>query len=149
MTKGLKSLNIHNVWLKGRYTSISVEPDFWEQFRLIVIERRTTISNLLAEIERTMRLLPDQGKGCDRTLTLSAAVRVFVLRTVMSQSSSRRGAPRHIPHGERDPTLPARKDVSSDMPDVSAVKRRSRSPWSLPPGTHSKPRQDDAHAPER
>ena len=92
MTKGLKSPNIHNVWLKGRYTSISVEPDFWEQFRLIVIERRTTISNLLAEIERTMRLLPDQGKGCDRTLTLSAAVRVFVLRTVMSRSSSRRGA---------------------------------------------------------
>jgi hypothetical protein len=42
MTKGFKSPNIHNVWLKGRYTSISVEPDFWEQFRLIVIERRTT-----------------------------------------------------------------------------------------------------------
>jgi predicted DNA-binding ribbon-helix-helix protein len=91
--------------------------DFWEQFRLIVIERRTTISNLLTEIERTMRLLPYQGKGCDRTLILSAAVRVFVLRTVMSQSSSRRG----------------------DKPGVSAVQRRSRSPWSLPPGTHSKP----------
>jgi predicted DNA-binding ribbon-helix-helix protein len=107
MTKGFKSPNVHNVWLKGRCTSISVEPDFWEQFRLIVIERRTTISNLLTEIERTMRLLPDQGKGCDRTLTLSAAVRVFVLRTVMSQSSSRRGAPRQIPHGERDfPLLP-------------------------------------------
>ena len=29
--------------------------------------RSTIISNLLAEIERTMRLLPDQGKGCDRT----------------------------------------------------------------------------------
>jgi predicted DNA-binding ribbon-helix-helix protein len=97
MTKGFKSPNIHNVWLKGRYTSISVEPDFWEQFRLIVIERRTSISNLLAEIERTMRLLPDQGKGCDRTLTLSAAVRVFVLRTVMSQLSSQRGARRRTP----------------------------------------------------
>ena len=92
MTKGFKSPNVHNVWLKGRYTSISVEPDFWEEFRLIVIERRTTISNLLAEIERTMRLLPDQGKGYDRTLTLSAAVRVFVLRTVISQLSSQRGA---------------------------------------------------------
>jgi predicted DNA-binding ribbon-helix-helix protein len=122
MTKGFKSPNVHNVWLRGRYTSISVEPDFWEQFRLIVIERRTTISNLLAEIERTMRLLPDLGKGYDRTLTLSAAVRVFVLRTVMSQLSSRRGAPRHVPH---------------------------QSPWSLPPGMHSRPRQDDAHAPER
>jgi hypothetical protein len=66
MTKGFKSPNIHNVWLKGRYTSISVEPDFWEQFRLIVIERQTTISSLLAEIERTMRLLPNQGKGCER-----------------------------------------------------------------------------------
>jgi hypothetical protein len=27
MTKGFKSPNIHNVWLKGRYTSISVEPE--------------------------------------------------------------------------------------------------------------------------
>ena len=85
---------------EGSQTSISVEPDFWEQFRLIVIERRTTISNLLAEIERTMRLLPDQGKGYDRTLTLSAAVRVFVLRTVMSQLSSQRGARRRTTREE-------------------------------------------------
>jgi len=125
MTKGLKSLNIHNVWLKGRYTSISVEPDFWEQFRLIVIERRTTISNLLAEIERTMRLLPDQGKGCDRTLTLSAAVRVFVLRTVMAQSSSQRGARRRTARAAADPTPGATPDASSDKPGVSAVQRRS------------------------
>jgi predicted DNA-binding ribbon-helix-helix protein len=136
MTKGFKSPNVHNVWLKGRYTSISVEPDFWVQFRLIVIERRTTISNLLAEIERTMRLLPDQGKGYDRTLTLSAAVRVFVLRTVMSQLSSQRGGRRRTARAAADPTPGA----SSDKPDVSAVKRRSRSPWSLPPGMHSTPR---------
>jgi predicted DNA-binding ribbon-helix-helix protein len=97
------------LWLKGRYTSISVEPDFWKQFRLIVIERQTTISNLLAEIERTMRLLPDQGKGCDRTLTLSAAVRVFVLQTLISRSSS--GARR-------------------------ARVQSPRSPWSLPRGMH-------------
>ena len=85
-----------------------MEPDFWEQFRLIVIERRTTISNLLAEIERTMRLLPDQCKGCDRMLTLSAAVRVFVLQTLISRSSS--GARR--------------------------ARVRPRSPWSLPRGMH-------------
>jgi predicted DNA-binding ribbon-helix-helix protein len=58
MTKGFKSPNIHNVWLNGRQTSISVEPDFWEQFRLIVIERRTTISNLLAEIYWRRRAQP-------------------------------------------------------------------------------------------
>jgi predicted DNA-binding ribbon-helix-helix protein len=104
---------------EGSQTSISVEPDFWEQFRLIVIERRTTISNLLAEIERTMRLLPDQGKGCDRTLTLSAAVRVFVLRTVMAQSSSQRGARRRTARAAADPTPGANPDASSDKPGVS------------------------------
>jgi hypothetical protein len=31
-------------------TSINAEPEFWEQFRLIVMERGTTISELLAEL---------------------------------------------------------------------------------------------------
>ena len=50
--------------------------------------QRTTISRLLAEINRTMRLLPYQGPGRHRVRTLSAAVRVFVLQTLISRSSS-------------------------------------------------------------
>ena len=50
--------------------------------------QRTTISRLLAEINRTMRLLPYQGPGRNRVRTLSAAVRVFVLQTLISRSSS-------------------------------------------------------------
>jgi predicted DNA-binding ribbon-helix-helix protein len=50
--------------------------------------QRTTISRLLAEINRTMRLLPYQGPGRHRVRTLSAAVRVFVLQTLIARSSN-------------------------------------------------------------
>jgi predicted DNA-binding ribbon-helix-helix protein len=76
---------VHNVKLSGRETSISLEPEFWEQFRLITMERGTTIGKLLAEIDRTQRLLPYQGPGRPRVLALSAAVRVFVLQEVMAK----------------------------------------------------------------
>ena len=69
-------------------TTISVEPEFWDQFKLIAFEHRTTISALLAEIDRTMRLLPHQSPGRHRVRTLSAAVRVFVLQMLISRSSS-------------------------------------------------------------
>ena len=76
---------VHNVKLSGRETSISLEPEFWEQFRLITMERGTTIGKLLAEIDRTQRLLPYQGPGRPRVLAMSAAVRVFVLQTFMAK----------------------------------------------------------------
>ena len=63
---------------------ITVEPEFWEQFRLMTMERQTTIGKLLAEIDRIMRLLPYQGPGRHRVRTLSAAVRVFVLQMLIS-----------------------------------------------------------------
>ena len=44
---------VHNVKLSGRETSISLEPEFWEQFRLITMERGTTIGKLVAEIDRS------------------------------------------------------------------------------------------------
>jgi predicted DNA-binding ribbon-helix-helix protein len=88
---------------------ITVEPEFWEQFRLMTMERQTTIGKLLAEIDRIMRLLPYQGPGRHRVRTLSAAVRVFVLQMLISRSSG--GARR-------------------------ARVRSPRSPWSLPRGMH-------------
>ena len=49
------------------------------------MERGTTIGKLLAEIDRTHRLLPYQGPGRPRVLAMSAAVRVFVLQEVMAK----------------------------------------------------------------
>jgi hypothetical protein len=40
---------------------------------------------MLAEVDRTQRLLPYQGPGNPRVLGLSAAVRVFVLRDLMEK----------------------------------------------------------------
>ena len=65
-------------------TSITAEPEFWEQFRLIVMERGTTISELLAEIDRKHRLLP-YPNAHPRVLALSAALRVFVLQELMAK----------------------------------------------------------------
>jgi predicted DNA-binding ribbon-helix-helix protein len=88
MGKRLQSPDKHSVLIKGRSTSLTIEPDFWEQFRVIVMEHGVTVGVLLTEIERTMRLLPHQGPGRHRVRTLSAAVRVFVLQMLISRSSS-------------------------------------------------------------
>jgi predicted DNA-binding ribbon-helix-helix protein len=76
--------NVHSVKVDGRTTSINAEPEFWEQFRLIVMERGTTISELLAEIDRKHRLLP-YPNAHHRVLALSAALRVFVLQELMAK----------------------------------------------------------------
>ena len=102
--------NIHSVKVDGRMTSINAEPEFWEQFRLIVMERGTTISELLAEIDRKHRLLP-YPNAHPRVLALSAALRVFVLQELMAKladaearagrrrlnKSNAPGTPAHVP----------------------------------------------------
>ena len=89
-------------------TTITLEDEFWEQLRIIAVTRNVAISQLLAEIDRTMRLQPARP-GYSRVRTLSAAVRVFVLQTLTSPPSN---AGRH------------------------ARGRSHRSPWSLPRGMH-------------
>jgi len=83
--KRFQSPCLHHVRINGRDTSITVEPEFWEQFRLMTMERQTTIGKLLAEIDRTGRLLPYQGPGRHRVRTLSAAVRIFVFQALMAR----------------------------------------------------------------
>jgi predicted DNA-binding ribbon-helix-helix protein len=98
----------HNVRIEGRPTSVWLEPSFWDQFRLIALEHGTTIGKMLAEVDRTQRLLPYQGPGNPRVLGLSAAVRVFVLQDLMRKlaiaeqraNQRRRGGRRSYP---RDP----------------------------------------------
>ena len=78
----------HTVWVGGRKTSVNLEPEFWDQLRLIVMERQTTVGGLIAEIDRTMRLMPFQGPGRHRVRTLSAAIRIFLLQEVLARADN-------------------------------------------------------------
>ena len=78
--KRLQSPFKRTVVLDGHKTSINVEPEYWDQLRLITLERQTTMAKLITEIDRIGRLLPPQGPGRHRVRTLSAAIRIFVLQ---------------------------------------------------------------------
>jgi predicted DNA-binding ribbon-helix-helix protein len=72
------------------------------------MERQTTIGKLLAEIDRTGRLLPHQGPGRHRVRTLSAAVRIFEFQALMAKladaearANRRRPAARSYPTAHR------------------------------------------------
>jgi hypothetical protein len=66
--KRLQSPFKRTVVLDGHKTSINVEPEFWDQLRLITL----TLAKLIMEIDRVGRLLPPQGPGRHRVRTLSA-----------------------------------------------------------------------------
>ena len=100
----------------------TVEPEFWEQFPLMTMERQTTIGKLLAEIDRTGRLLLHQGPGRHRVRTLSAAVRVFVLQTLISRSSS----------GARRTTITIAKSWQFSRSGFSKVRKKWRGVGPLP-----------------
>ena len=87
MVKRLQSPDMRHVRVGKDNTSITLEDEFWEQLRIIAVTRNTAISQLLAEIERTGRLLPDQGPGRHRVRSLSSAVRVFVLQDALTSQS--------------------------------------------------------------
>jgi predicted DNA-binding ribbon-helix-helix protein len=66
-------------------TGVVLEPQFWNQLRLIAFERHYTIKALISEINRKGRLLPFQGLKYRRVLSLSAAIRLFVLQDVLAK----------------------------------------------------------------
>ena len=86
--KRLQSPFKRTVVLDGHKTSINVEPEFWDQLRLITLERQTTMAKLITEIDRIGRLLPPQGPGRHRVRTLSAAIRIFVLQEVLVRADN-------------------------------------------------------------
>jgi predicted DNA-binding ribbon-helix-helix protein len=86
--KRLQSPFKRTVVLDGHQTSINVEPEFWDQLRLITLERQTTMARLITEIDRVGRLLPPQGPGRHRVRTLSAAIRIFVLQEVLTRADN-------------------------------------------------------------
>ncbi|MFG6528717.1 MULTISPECIES: ribbon-helix-helix domain-containing protein [unclassified Sulfitobacter] len=62
----------HSVTLRGHRTSISLEDEFWHEFRAIAAARGMPINALVAEI--------DAARGLD--IGLAGAIRLFVLRSL-------------------------------------------------------------------
>jgi predicted DNA-binding ribbon-helix-helix protein len=61
----------HSLTLRGHRTSVSLEDEFWREFRRIAAERGQTINGLAIEI--------DEARG---DIGLASAIRVFVLQTI-------------------------------------------------------------------
>ena len=61
----------HSLTLRGHRTSVSLEPEFWQEFRRIADERCKTINGLAIEI--------DESRG---DVGLASAIRVFILKTL-------------------------------------------------------------------
>jgi predicted DNA-binding ribbon-helix-helix protein len=64
-------------------TRINVEPLIWQWLREIATIRSISLSQLMAEIERTRRLEIDEN-GKRHVRTLSSAVRVYVTEYIAS-----------------------------------------------------------------
>jgi predicted DNA-binding ribbon-helix-helix protein len=66
-------LQKHSVTIAGHRTSVTLEAIFWETLRAIAKRRKTTIAQLVVEIDRR--------RGDEKTApNLSSAIRVFVLQ---------------------------------------------------------------------
>ncbi len=61
----------HSLTLRGHRTSVSLEPEFWDEFRAIATARGQTLNGLAIEI--------DEARG---DVGLASAIRVFVLNTL-------------------------------------------------------------------
>ncbi|NBD29618.1 MAG: aryl-sulfate sulfotransferase [Alphaproteobacteria bacterium] len=61
----------HSLTLRGHRTSVSLEDEFWREFRRIAAARGQTINGLAIEI--------DEARG---DVGLASAIRVFVLQAV-------------------------------------------------------------------
>jgi predicted DNA-binding ribbon-helix-helix protein len=83
-TRRLLSRDHRPVRVDGRRTSITVELPIWDEFRIIACERGVTISALLAEVDRTLRLEPTR-RGHTSVRSLSSAVRIFVFENMLSR----------------------------------------------------------------
>lgn len=67
----------HSLTLRGHRTSVSLEPEFWDEFRRLATLRNQTINGLAIEI--------DEGRG---DVGLASAIRVFVLKSLRDHSSA-------------------------------------------------------------
>jgi predicted DNA-binding ribbon-helix-helix protein len=68
----------HSVTLQGHRTSVSLEDEFWNEFRIISLQRAMPINALVAEI--------DAARGLD--VGLASAIRLYVLQTLKDRLPS-------------------------------------------------------------
>ena len=62
----------HSVTLKGHRTSVSLEDEFWQEFRNLAAEKSMPINALVAKI--------DEERGME--IGLASAIRLYVLRAL-------------------------------------------------------------------
>jgi len=67
----------HSLTLRGHRTSVSLEDDFWNEFRKIAAQDGRAINELAAEIDET------RGEDCG----LASAIRLFVLHHLQERRS--------------------------------------------------------------
>ncbi len=73
--------------LKGHRTSVSLEPEFWEAFRLCADARAMSLNALASEIDAA-RLTGDSTAD-----NLSGAIRLYVLADLQSRLGGQTNAP--------------------------------------------------------
>ncbi|MGH6893595.1 MAG: ribbon-helix-helix domain-containing protein [Dongiaceae bacterium] len=78
MTPSDHRLEKHSVVIAGHRTSVTLEAAFWRALKSIARQRGQSISELVAEIDRTRGEL-------DPPPNLSSALRVFVLTAARSE----------------------------------------------------------------
>lgn len=66
----------HSLTLRGHRTSVSLEPEFWDEFRRLATTRDQTLNGLAIEI--------DEARG---DVGLASAIRVFVLKALKDHSA--------------------------------------------------------------
>ena len=64
--------------LRGHRTSVSMEDEFWAEFRAIAARDKQPLNVLAAEIDA------DRGTDCG----LASAIRLYVLRDLLSRTTS-------------------------------------------------------------
>lgn len=64
LTKGNKK---HSIMICGHRTSLTLEPEFWEALTHIAAEKKTSIAQIVADIDER------------RSVNLSSALRVYIL----------------------------------------------------------------------
>lgn len=68
----------HSLTLRGHRTSVSLEDEFWQEFRAIAKENNRPINDLAAEIDA------DRGTASG----LASAIRIYVLRHLKQQAAT-------------------------------------------------------------
>ena len=63
----------HSIVISGHQTSLSLEPEFWEELKKIAENEKISLAHLIEKIDNT------------RTGNLSSAIRIYILRTLKQE----------------------------------------------------------------